>query len=190
MDGIDNNKIAMSMLRMCAWLWEHCTTNPQEGEFKLMDILQGTGRNAYKSKTGVVTVELSSCKHWDVFNGKTQPIEGLTYDRKEERVTLKFETFSCSSVLRDVYQVTASFCKWNCPNMANKTRFCYKDGERWAVLPEVKKAKTKTPSNSPRGERKKAAAKKTKAIVKPMPVAKPLTLAEQLRQALLARMAA
>lgn len=177
-----NNKIAMSLLRMCAWLWEHCTTNPQEGEFKLMDILQGTGRNAYKSKTGVVTVELSSCKHWDVFNGKTQPIEGLTYDRKEERVTLKFETFSCSSVLRDVYQVTASFCKWNCPSMANKARFCYKGGERWAVLP--------TPSNSTRGGRKKKATTKTKAIVKPMPAAKPLTLAEQLRQALLARMAA
>ena len=176
-----NNKIAMSMLRMCAWLWEHCTTNPQEGEFKLMDILQGTGRNAYKSKTGVVTVELSSCKHWDVFNGKTQPIEGLTYDRKEERVTLKFETFSCSSVLRDVYQVTASFCKWNCPSMANKARFCYKGGERYARLPELPK---------PKVNKSKTTKPKTKAIVKPMPAAKPLTLAEQLRQALLARMAA
>ena len=182
MDGIDNNKIAMSMLRMCAWLWEHCTKYSQEGEFKLSEVMQGFGRNAYKSRVGTMMVNLSWCKYWDVFNGKTQPIEGLTYDQKAERATLKFGTFCCSFDLRDVFQVTARFCKWNCPSMANKARFCYKGGERWAVLP--------TPSNSPRGERKKKATTKTKAIVKPIPAVKPLTLAEQLRQALLARMAA
>lgn len=185
-----NMRIAMSLLRQCAWVWEYCTRNPNEGEFNLSDIIQGlTGRKRFDSKPGMVLTEFSLCEYWDVFN-KTQPIEGLTFDRKKMRSTVKIESFSLSFFLRDVFSVTKSFCKWNCPNMANKTRFCYKDGERWAVLPEVKKAKTKTPSNSPRGERKKAAAKKTKAIVKPMPVAKPLTLAEQLRQALLARLAA
>ena len=24
-----------------AWVWEHCTNNPHEGEFKLSEILQG-----------------------------------------------------------------------------------------------------------------------------------------------------
>lgn len=185
-----NMRIAMSLLRQCAWVWEYCTGNANEGEFKLSEVLQGmSGSRRYDAKPGTVVLDVFSCEYWDVFN-KTQPIEGLTFDRKEMRSTVKIENYSCSFFLWDVFSVTKSFCKWNCPNMANKARFCYKDGERWAVLPEVKKAKTKTPSNSPRGERKKKAAKKTKAIVKPMPVAKPLTLAEQLRQALLARMAA
>lgn len=186
MDGIDNNKIAMSMLRMCAWLWEHCTKYSQEGEFKLSEVMQGFGRNAYKSRVGTMMVNLSWCKYWNVFNGKTQPIEGLTYDQKAERATLKFGTFCCSFDLRDVFQVTARFCKWNCPSMANKARFCYKGGERWAVLPEIKV------TQKPQKARIKAKPKTTKhrATAKQMPAAKPLTLAEQLRQALLARMAA
>lgn len=177
-----NMRIAMSLLRQCAWVWEHCTNNLNEGEFKLSEVLQGmSGSRRYDAKPGMVLVDVFSCEYWDVFN-KTQPIEGLTFDRKEMRSTVKIENYSLSFFLWDVFSVTKSFCQWNCPSMANKTRFCYKDGERWAVLPTL--------SNSPRGERKKKAAKKTKAIVKPMPVAKPLTLADRLRAALAERLAA
>lgn len=182
MNKIDNNKIAMSLLRQCAWVWEYCTRNPNEGEFNLSDIIQGlTGRKRFESKPCMVLTEFSLCEYWDVFN-KKQPIEGLTYNHKNGEATLTFGTYRLCYFLIDIFTVTKNFCKWNCPSMASKARFCYKGGERWAVLP--------TPSNSPRGERKKKATTKTKAIVKPMPAAKPLTLAEQLRQALLARMAA
>lgn len=174
----------MSLLRQCAWVWEYCTRNPNEGEFNLSDIIQGlTGRKRFDSKPGMVLTEFSLCEYWDVFN-KTQPIEGLTFDRKKMRSTVKIENYSCSFYLKDVFSVTKNFCKWNCPNMANKTRFCYKDGERWAVLPEVKKAKakTKTPSNSPRGERKKKAAPKAQTVT--------LSIADRLRAALAERLAA
>lgn len=186
MDGIDNNKIAMSLLRQCAWVWEHCTNNLNEGEFKLSEVLQGmSGSRRYDAKPGMVLVDVSSCEYWDVFN-KTQPIDGLTFDRKKMYSTVKIENYSCSFYLWDVFGVTKNFCKWNCPNMANKTRFCYKDGERWAVLPEIKL------TQKPQKARIKAKPKTTKprATAKPMPTVKPLTLAEQLRQALLARMAA
>lgn len=177
-----NMRIAMSLLRQCAWVWEYCINNLNEGEFKLSEVLQGmSGSRRYDAKPGIVLVDVFSCEYWDVFN-KQQPIEGLTFDRKKMYSTVKIENYSCSFYLRDVFSVTKSFCKWNCPNMANKTRFCYKDGERWAVLP--------TPSNSPRGERKKKAAKKTKAVVKQMPVAKPLSIADRLRAALAERLAA
>lgn len=172
-----NMRIAMSLLRQCAWVWEHCTKNATEGEFKLSEVMQGlSGRRCYDTKPGMVLMDIFSCKHWDIFN-KTQPIDGLTFDRKEMRSTVKIENFTCSFYLKDVFSVTAGFCKWNCPSMASKARFCYKDGERWTVLPELAK-NTKT------------AKPKAKATVKPMPVAKTFTLAEQLRQALLARMAA
>lgn len=174
-----NMRIAMSLLRQCAWVWEHCTWNPNEGEFKLSEVLQGLG----KRKPGYVMIMMDLCNYWDVFN-KTQPIEGLTFDRKEMRSTMKIESFSCSFFLKDVFYVTSRFCKWNCPSMASKARFCYKDGERLAVLPEVKeaKAKTKTPSNSPRGVRKQKAAPKVKAVT--------LSIADRLRAALAERLAA
>lgn len=133
-----NMRIAMSLLRQCAWVWEHCTKTSlhecDEGELKLREIFTG-----YNKKAGYVFIDMDFCEYWDVFN-KQQPIEGLTFDRKEMRSTVKIESFSCSFFLRDVFSVTASFCKWNCPSMANKARFCFKDGERWAVLPEVKSA--------------------------------------------------
>lgn len=134
-----NMRIAMSLLRQCAWVWEHCTKNANEGEFKLSEVLQGLGKRAYDSKPGYVMIMMDLCKYWEIFN-KTQPIDGLTFDRKKMYATVKIENFSCSFFLKDVFLVTARFCKWNCPSMANKVRFCYKDGERWMVLPEVKAA--------------------------------------------------
>ena len=177
----------MSLLRQCAWVWEYCIKNTNEGEFKFSEVMQGFGRYFYKSKPGYVIQDMDLCprKHWDIFN-KMQPIEGLTFDRKEMRSTVKIENYSCSFFLKDVFFVTERFCKWNCPSMANKARFCYKGGERWAVLPEIKV------TQKPQKARIKAKPKTTKhrATAKQMPAAKPLTLAEQLRQALLARMAA
>lgn len=173
----------MSLLRQCAWVWEYCIKNTNEGEFKFSEVMQGFGRYFYKSKPGYVIQDMDLCprKHWDIFN-KMQPIEGLTFDRKEMRSTVKIENYSCSFFLKDVFFVTERFCKWNCPSMANKARFCYKGGERWAVLPEVKKAKTKTPSNSPRGERKQKAAPKAQTVS--------LSIADRLRAALAERLAA
>lgn len=173
----------MSLLRQCAWVWEHCTGNANEGEFKFSEVMQGFGRYFYKSKPGYVIQDMDLCprKHWDIFN-KMQPIEGLTFDRKEMRSTVKIENYSCSFFLKDVFFVTERFCKWNCPSMANKARFCYKGGERWAVLPEVKKTKAKTPSNSPRGGRKQTAAPEAQTVF--------LSIADRLRAALAERLAA
>jgi hypothetical protein len=174
-----NMRIAMSLLRQCAWVWEHCTKNANEGEFKLSEVLQGmSGSRRYDAKPGMVVLDVFSCEYWDVFN-KQQPVEGLTFDRKEMRSTVKIESFSCSFFLWDVFSVTASFCKWNCPSMANKVRFWCKDGGRGAFLPGLPKAKATKPKTT-----------KPKATTKPMPTVKPLSLSEQLRQALLARMAA
>lgn len=175
-----NMRIAMSLLRQCAWVWEHCINNLNEGEFKLSEVLQGFGRRSYDSKPGNVFILMDQCKYWDVFN-KTQPIDGLTFDRKEMQSTVKIENFSCSFRLENVFFVTASFCKWNCPSMANKARFCYKDGERWAVLPEVKAA--------PKARRtKKQAATISRTSTKCSTVS--LSLADRLRAALAERLAA
>ena len=178
-----NMRIAMSLLRQCAWVWEYCTRNPNEGEFNLSDIIQGlTGRKRFDSKPGMVLTEFSLCEYWDVFN-KTQPIEGLTFDRKKMYSTVKIENYSCSFYLKDVFSVTKNFCKWNCPNMANKTRFCYKDGERWAVLPEVKK------QAAPKARRtKKQAATISLTSTKCSTVS--LSIADRLRAALAERLAA
>lgn len=177
-----NIRIAMSLLRQCAWVWEYCIKNTNEGEFKFSEVMQGFGRYFYKSKPGYVIQDMDLCprKHWDIFN-KMQPIEGLTFDRKEMRSTVKIENYSCSFFLKDVFFVTERFCKWNCPSMANKARFCYKGGERYARLPELPK---------PKVNKSKTTKPKAKATVKAIPSAKPLTFAEQLRQALMARLAA
>lgn len=185
-------RIAMSLLRQCAWVWEHCTRNPNEGEFRLSEVLQGLhGNKCYESAPGIIIEDMGLCEHWDVFISTFAGDGGLLgFSKKTWETRMEFGNFRFSYRLDNIFDVTSGFCKLNCPSMRQKVRFCAKGGERWAVLPEVKKTKAKTPSNSPRGERKKKAATKTKAIVKPMPAAKPLTLAEQLRQALLARMAA
>lgn len=164
-----NMRIAMSLLRQCAWVWEHCTKILHEGEFKFSEVKQGFRRLA-NGEREYVFIDMYQCKYWDVFN--KQPIDGLTFDRKEMRSTVKIENFSCSFFLRDVFSVTASFCKWNCPSMANKARFCYKGGERYARLPELPK---------PKVNKSKTTKPKAKATVKAIPSAKPLTFAEQLR---------
>lgn len=180
MEEIDNSKIAMSLLRQCAWVWEHCTRNTNDGEFKLSEVMQGMyGRNRYQSKPGIVMTTMEMCKYWDLFVPKFSQ-EGLVgFDRKSGEVSMKFGTFRFSYKLDIVFVVTARFCKYNCPSMANKVRFWCKDGERGAFLPGLPKAKATKPKTT-----------KPKATTKPMPTVKPLSLSEQLRKALLARMAA
>ena len=175
---IDNYQIAMSLLRQCAWVWEHCTRNANEGSFKLSEVNQGLhGRKRYESAPGLVVTEMELCQHWDLFVPQFSTDGGLVgFDRKTWETALKFGDFRFSYRLDNIFGITAGFCKWNCPNMAQKARFCCKGGERWAVLPELPKTKEAKP---------KAKAKpKKKAAIKPM------SFAEQLRQALLARMAA
>lgn len=172
METIDNKKIAMSLLRQCAWVWEHCTINPHDGEFRLSDLLQGMRKNGYKSAPGRVSVEASFCKCWDVF-GKTQPIEGLTYIPEVRMARLDFGSFTCRYRIEHVFEVTADFCRINgCSSLVSGTRFAHQGTERWTVLPGVKK--------------------KAKAGKQPITTAKKakLSFAEQLQQVLQARLAA
>ena len=161
-----NNKIALSLLRQCAWVWEHCTRNANEGSFRLSEVLQGLhGNKRYESAPGIIISTFAG-------NGGL-----LGFSKKTWETRMEFGNFRFSYRLDNIFDVTSGFCKLNCPSMGQKVRFCAKGGERWAELPELPK-------------RKKTTKPKAKAKVKPMPSAKPLTLAEQLRKALLARMAA
>lgn len=175
-----NNKIALSLLRQCAWVWEHCTRNANEGSFRLSEVLQGLhGNKRYESAPGIIIEDMGLCKHWDVFISTFAGNGGLLgFSKKTWETRMEFGNFRFSYRLDNIFDVTSGFCKLNCPSMGQKVRFCAKGGERWAELPELPKRKKKTTKP------------KAKAKVKPMPSAKPLTLAEQLRQALLARLAA
>ena len=132
----------MSLLRQCAWVWEHCTKNQNEGEFSLHEVLQGQGRNAHKSKPGFVFVDTKLCKYWDIFN-KTQPIDGLEFDADlfMSRMTFRKDDgcdFSFSFPIESVFNVTRDFCIGvGCQALMGKAVFGYRDGERWARLPKV-----------------------------------------------------
>lgn len=175
MEQIDNNKIAMSLLMQCAWLWEHCISNTNEGVFKLGDVCQGFNRRNGSKKVGYMTLDLERCKCWGQFGSGKQPIEGMTYDKEAYEVVLKFGTFQCSYPLSNVFYVAERFCKQNSCRIVHKTRFVYEDGKRYVVLPDAPMQK----SNKPK-------AKKTVPCVKLRQMhEQPLSPAEQLRQALL-----
>lgn len=190
MANVDNNRIAVSLLRQCAWLWEHCMTTEKTGCFRLADIIGKTARwsNIPQSEAaGKITIDLERCKYWDTFN-RYDPIEGLTYNREWDQATLEFldadgNGFRCSYPLEGVLDVTRQFCKWNAPAMANKVRFCCNaDGERWAELPGL-----------PAEKKAKAKAVKPRATIRAVRAAEPTpeqVLAERLRQALQLAMAA
>lgn len=172
-----NERVTMSLLRQCAWVWEHCTKIENEGEFTFKELMQGFGRNAHKSKPGYVIVDTDLCNYWDVFN-KMQPIDGLDFDSDQMLSRMTFlkddgYDFSFSFPIDIVYDVARDL---GCPSLLNKMRFCNRNGERWSVLPDVKQTKPKNGKV------------KTVSIKKPAP--EPLSLAEQLRQVLMARMAA
>ncbi len=178
MEKIDNKKIAMSLLLQCAWMWERCTRNPNEGEFRLTDVVQGlTSRNRTNTKPGYTLVDMGFCKHWEYFADGIDGMNNFDYVKRE--VSLVFNDFNCSYKLTDIFSVAKAFCQANaCQSLMNKTVFGYKDGERYCRLPEEMSSTSAT--------RKKAVVKRVsrpKAIVPP-------TLADRLREALLRQLAA
>lgn len=181
-----SNRIAMSLLVQCAWVWEHCTQNPNEGEFKLTDVVQGLiARNRTNTKPGWTMVEMGLL--WECREHFADGIDGLKYfDRETCEVTLEFGAFHCSYWLTDIYKITKAFCQGNaCQSLMNNTVFGYTDGERWVRLPGTPKTV------------KKAEKKKAKVVVKQIAqpkqtkgVTAPLSIADRLREALRARLAA
>ena len=175
-----NNRIALSLLRQCAWMWEHCTRNNNEGTFTMKDVRMGLLHlNRYKSPAGVILFDLGSCEYWDVFD--RQGIEGVSYDAKNERVSmfLPYDPqgdqtlgFGCSFEAKDVFDVAYQMCS---QSLLQKVRFCYKDGERWADIPDidVKPAKKSKPK-----ARAAEIPQQTERAQEP-------TFAERLREALL-----
>ena len=180
-----NNRIALSLLRQCAWMWEHCMRNNNEGSFTMKDVRMGLLHlDRYKSPAGVIMFDLGSCEYWDVFD--RQDIEGASYDAKNERMSMFLPHdpqgdqtlgFGCSFEAKDVFDVTDQVCS---PSLLQKVRFCYKDGERWADIPDidVKPAKKKAATKKARPKAK--ATKAAGAAAEHQP-----SFAERLREALL-----
>ena len=194
-----NNRIALSLLRQCAWMWEHCMRSNNEGTFTMKDVRMGLLHlDRYKSPAGVIMFDLGSCEYWDVFD--RQGIEGVSYDAKNERMSmfLPYDPqgdqtlgFGCSFEAKDVFDVAYQMCS---QSLLQKVRFCYKDGERWADIPDidVKPAKNKEATKKAKPKAKQAAGK-----IQTPPPTPPLdgrgaatasnepTFAERLREALL-----
>ena len=168
-----NERITMSLLRQCAWVWEHCMKfAPNDGAFTFGEVMQGFGHNASKSKVGYLFVNTDLCNYWDVFN-RNDRIDGLEFDRYEmiSRMTFRKDDgydFTFSFPIDAVFNVTKDV---GSPSLLNKTRFCYKDGQRWAELPDSPTKK----ANKPKAK-------------SPKPTA--MDVAEKLRLALMARLAA
>lgn len=173
-----NGRIAMAMLMQCALVWEYCTKNANEGEFRLTDITQGLdSRRASKSKAGYTNVSWTNCRYEDVFNGKMNAVDGCEFNARGWTVVLKFGTFQCGYDLRMVFDIAKRFCQGNgCTGLMNKAVFGYTDGERWAKLPEIKITQKSQKSQK---------AKKVSPISAPKPEP---TLAERLREILLAQL--
>lgn len=148
-----NERIVMSLLRQCAWVWEHCTKNQNEGEFSLFEVTQGMGKNSHKSKPGFVVVDTKLCKYWDIFN-KTQPIDGLEFDADlfMSRMTFRKDDgcdFSFSFPIESVFNVTRDFCIGvGCQALMGKAVFGYRDGERWSHLPGAEPPAARKPKTS------------------------------------------
>lgn len=149
-----NERIVMSLLRQCAWVWEHCTKNQNEGEFSLFEVTQGMGKNSHKSKPGFVVVDTKLCKYWDIFN-KTQPIDGLEFDADTYMSKMTFRKddgydFQFSFPIDSVFDVTRQFCIGNaCQALMGRMVFGYRDA-RYSHLP----------GDSPLAERKPRTEKK------------------------------
>lgn len=188
-----NNRIALSLLRQCAWMWEHCMRSNNEGSFTMKEVRQGLLHlDRYKSPAGFIMFDLGSCEYWDVFD--RQGIEGVSYDAKNERMSMFLPHdpqgdqtlgFGCSFEAKDVFDVAYQMCS---PSLLQKVRFCYKDGERWADIPDidVKPAKNKATAKKAK-PKAKAKAKATKAAAEHQPsdIGHQPSFAERLREALL-----
>lgn len=184
-----NNRIALSLLRQCAWMWEHCMRSNNEGSFTMKEVRQGLPwgcRDYDKCPTGFIMFDLGSCEYWDVFD--RQGIEGVKYDAKNERMSmfLPYDPqgdqtlgFGCSFQADDVFDVAYQMCS---PSLLQKVRFCYKDGERWTDIPDidVKPAKKKAATTKKAKPKARAAAEHQPSSIGHQP-----SFAERLREALL-----
>lgn len=177
-----NERIAMAMLRQCALVWEHCVSARKpwlDAKFCLADVKRGAyGKTSdrQKSKIGMIDIDVEHPKWEGAFRLGIGQIDGVTLNY-DNYIKLTVEGFSCGYWLEQVFEVAFDFCQSvGCPSLGNKIVFGWDGGERIAILPEVKQ---KTPSKA-----------KAKAVNIKKPAPEPLSLAEQLRQVLMARMAA
>ena len=183
-----NERIAMAMLRQCALVWEHCvstTTNFIDGKFCLADVKRGAyGKTSdrQKSKIGMIDVDVEHPKWEGAFRLKVGQIEGVTLSY-DNYIKLTVEGFSCGYWLDRVFEIAYDFCSSvGCPSLGNKMVFGWDNGERYAILPDVQQPKPK------KSKSKAKVVKHQPSDIKPQTSA--MTLAEQLRQALLAKLAA
>ena len=198
-----NNRIALSLLRQCAWMWEHCMRSNNEGSFTMKEVRQGLlwgSRDYDKCPTGFIMFDVGYCSYWNVFD--QQGIEGAKYDAENDAISmfLPYDPqgdqtlgFGCSFRADDVFNVAYQMCS---PSLLQKVRFCYKDGERWVDIPDidVKPAKNKATTKK---ARPKAKATKAARKIQTPPQTPPLdgrgaatasnepSFAERLREALL-----
>jgi hypothetical protein len=187
-----NNRIALSLLRQCAWMWEHCMRGNNEGSFTMKDVRMGLRpQGRYKSPAGFIMFDLGSCEYWDVFD--RQGIEGVSYDAKNERMSmfLPYDPqgdqtlgFGCSFEADAVFDVAYQMCS---QSLLQKVRFCYKDGERWADIPDidVKPAKNKATTKKTKPKAKATKAAGAAAEHQPSSIIHQPSFAEKLREALL-----
>lgn len=186
-----NNRIALSLLRQCAWMWEHCTRSNNEGTFTMKDVRMGLLHlDRYKSPAGFIMFDLGSCEYWEVFD--RQDIEGASYDAKNERMSmfLPYDPqgdqtlgFGCSFEAKDVFDVAYQMCS---PSLLQKVRFCYKDGERWADIPDIDVKPAKKKAATAKKAKPKAKAARAAVVQKQQTErAQEPTFAERLREALL-----
>lgn len=142
-----NERIAMSLLRQCAWMWEHCYEGPAPGEYKLNEVIKmkrsamlftGCDKSAFMAEhfDGVKEVAPDS-RPW------VYAVVQLAFKKEDGN------GFMCSYPIESVFSTVTGF--YGVGSLTNKVRFCCDEsGRRWTVLPEVKsKAKSK-PKSKPR----------------------------------------
>ena len=189
-----NNRIALSLLRQCAWMWEHCMRSNNEGTFTMKEVRQGLpwgSRDYDKCPTGFIMFDVGYCSCWNVFD--RQGIEGAKYDAENKAISmfLPYDPqgdqtlgFGCSFEADDVFDVAYRMCS---PSLLQKVRFCYKDGERWADIPDidVKPAKKKAATKKAKPKAKATKAAMAAAEHQSSDIGHQPSFAERLREALL-----
>lgn len=181
-----NERIAMAMLRQCALVWEHCISASMpclDAKFCLADVKRGAyGKTSdrQKSKIGMIDVDVEHPKWEGAFRLGIGQIEGVTLSY-DNYIKLMVDGFSCGYWLDRVFEIAYDFCSSvGCPSLGNKMVFGWDNGERYAILPEVKDVRCKKAD---------VRRKKTQpSAIKPQ--TSTMDIAEKLRQALKMRLAA
>ena len=148
-----NERIAMTMLRQCALVWEHCTMlfePAAEFECRFADIYKGiyNTKNQCNVTPGHIDIGIDQCQHPDVFTQRMREIEGTVdymQDGRQTIVKMFFQTsdtepqigFSSSYPVEMVFEVVRNFCRINgCSGLLDKTKFGMDDSGKWARLPQ------------------------------------------------------